>query len=323
MNKKRFVTLSASILCLALVLTACTTSTDSLPTATSTLINPTDVVHRETPPTDTQEPQIATPTSAPIKAETPQDMPLSASFPLSEPGPYYTGNREIKLVDQARGGREVTVTIWYPALEEKDADGRTIRHNAKADMSGAPYPLILTGPNSGDKLFIAHLASYGFVTAIIRFPDMDYGSNWDFGVIDHPLDMLFALDQIATNQPEGLVGVIDTDHTGVTGYSWDGFFSLVLSGVRIDPVYYLAHCANPPLIEPAMGTDRYLAMTCSLADNWDEFTQHVGEEITASSDGLWQPVTDERIRAVLPMAPDGAWLYGVQGVAAADRPVLL
>ena len=212
---------------------------------------------------------------------------------------------------------------WYPAKKENDANGNLIRHNAAADMSGAPYPLILTGPNSGDSLFQDHLASHGFVMAIVRFPDLDYGSNWGFGVIDHPRDMLFVLDQLAANPPEGLEGVIDSDHTGVTGYSWDGFFSLALSGVRIDPAYYLAHCNNPPQIEPALGAEAYLNMTCSLSKQWDEFAAHVGDEITTSADGLWQPVTDERIRATLPMAADGAWLYGERGLATVDRPVLM
>ena len=67
----------------------------------------------------------------------------------------------------------------------------------------------------------------------------------------------------------------------------------------------------------------YNEYSCSLAEKWDEFASYVGEEITASEDGLWQPVTDERIRAVLPIAPDGAWFYGERGLAMADRPMLI
>jgi predicted dienelactone hydrolase len=215
------------------------------------------------------------------------------------------------------------VTIWYPALEKKDANGRSIRRDAEADMIGAPYPLILTAPHSGDMLFNDHLASHGFVMAVVRFPDLDYDDYWGFGVIDHPRDMVYVLDQLASQPPKGLEGVIDTDHAGVTGYSWDGFFSLALSGVRIDPKYYLSYCEKPPVIEPELGSEFYLEMTCSLAKKWAEFAAHVGDEITASDDGLWQPVTDERIRATVPMAADGAWLYGERGLAAVDRPVLM
>jgi predicted dienelactone hydrolase len=34
-------------------------------------------------------------------------------------------------------------------------------------------------------------------------------------------------------------------------------------------------------------------------------------------------MTDRRIKAVLPMAPEGAWLLGERGLAAANRPVLI
>ena len=303
-----------------LLLCACSSATAIVPEAADTpaqaaaTLAQTQAVLHVTPTANIAPPAV---TAEPAVTEEP--VPI----PLSEAGPYYAGNRSLSLVDESRDGREIRVTLWYPAMKENDANGNLIRHNATADMSGAPYPLILTGPNSGDKLFQDHLASHGFVMAIVRFPDLDYGDNWGFGVIDHPRDMVFVLDQLASNPPEGLEGVIDADHAGVTGYSWDGFFSLALSGVRIDPEYYLAHCAQPPLIEPAMGSDRYLEMTCSLSKQWDEFAAHVGDGITNSSDGLWQPVTDERIRATLPMAADGAWLYGERGLAAVDRPVLM
>jgi predicted dienelactone hydrolase len=45
--------------------------------------------------------------------------------------------------------------------------------------------------------------------------------------------------------------------------------------------------------------------------------------LDASDDGLWQPMTDERIRAVMPMAPEGAWLFGERGLAAVERPTLI
>jgi predicted dienelactone hydrolase len=43
----------------------------------------------------------------------------------------------------------------------------------------------------------------------------------------------------------------------------------------------------------------------------------------ASSDGLWQAMTDERICAVIPMAPEGAMLFGERGLAEVDRPTLI
>lgn len=243
----------------------------------------------------------------------------SVSFPLSERGPYWTGNRSFTFIDDSREGREIRVKIWYPALKQTNTNGNFITRDAVPDMSAAPYPLILTDSDGGDYLFQSHLASHGFAMAIVRFPD-DY-NIWDFGVIDHPRDMLYALNQIASDLP-GLEGVIDTDNVGVAGYSWGGFYSLALSGVRIDPEFYLTQCAEAPSMEPPLNSF-WLNYYCNLSIKWDEFAVHVGDAITASDDGLWQPISDNRIRAVAPLAPDGAWLYGERGLAAVDRPTLI
>lgn len=255
----------------------------------------------------------ATETTATVPVVTPEPNP----FLLSEPGPYFAGNRQYTIVDESRDDRKIGLTIWYPALQQVNADGRTIVRDATPDMSGAPYSLILTGSNSGHYLFRSHLASHGFVMAIVQYPD-SIAINWGFEMIDHPRDILFALDQIASNPPEGLEGVIDTDHVGVTGYSSDGSYSLTISGARVDPEFYLSQC------EQAASTDPKLSKWfCGPAKDWEMFVSHAGDEITVSDDGLWQPMTDKRIRAVMPMAPNGAWLYGERGLATVDRPVFI
>jgi predicted dienelactone hydrolase len=244
------------------------------------------------------------------------------SFPLSEPGSYYTGKRTFTFEDASRDGRKIGVTVFYPALLPEGSTGKKLQAGANRDpdLSGAPYPLILTGPDAGDLLFKARLATHGFVMAIVRFPeDYDY---WDLGVIDHPRDILFALDQIASQPLEGLEGVIDSDHAGVAGYSWEGFYTFTLSGVRIDPERYLSFCEQDPAMVPEMGA-WYFGYVCNLAKKWDEFVAYVGEEITASDDGLWQPLADERIRAVMPMAEYGTWLYSERGLVTADRPMFI
>jgi len=277
------------------------------------------------PPTTATVPQN---TSAPYGFPSPtigsQDTQGLASFPLSKAGPYLAGNVEYTFVDESRNDREIEVTVWYPALEQKDAYGRTTRRDAPPDTSGAPYPLILTEQNSGTSIFDSHLVSYGFVMVSIIIPDHSDYFNFDFQMVDWPRDFLFILDQIASNPPEGLEGVIDSDHAGATGYSYGGDISLTLSGVRIDPEYYLAFCEQPPTIVANFGgAEWYHEFTCGLAEKWDEFAARVGKGITASDDGLWQPVTDERIRVVMPMAPSGTWLYGERGLASANRPVLM
>jgi predicted dienelactone hydrolase len=244
-------------------------------------------------------------------------------FPLSEPGPYYVGKRTYTFKDASRDGRQVRVTIYYPALRPEGSTGTQLLAGTDRDpdLSSAPYPLILTGENSGNTIFKTHLATHGFVMAVIRHPD--HYDDLNLQVVDHPRDFLFALDQIASQPLAGLEGIADTDRAGVTGYSWDGFISLLVSGARIDPGYYLAHCEQAPALHAAVPWQGYTAYYCNLAEKWAEFVAHAGPELTASEDGLWLALTDERIRAVLPMAPDGAWLYGERGLAAADRPMLI
>ncbi|NOH01344.1 MAG: hypothetical protein HND47_04910 [Chloroflexi bacterium] len=239
-------------------------------------------------------------------------------FPLAETGPYHVGMRTVKFVDESREGRQVTVTVWYPAEAPAASTGSATR-DAEPDHSGEPYPLILSSTKVAI-IFAPYMVSHGFTWASVD--GIDYYMVVYEGAIDQPLDILFALDQVAANPPEGLEGLIDSQNAGTIGYSFDGFNSLAMSGARIDPEYYLAQCPTPDATtEDILG--ELSAFGCGPALKWDEFTAHVGDSITASEDGLWQPLTDERIRAVMPMAGEGWWLFGERGLAAVDRPVLI
>jgi predicted dienelactone hydrolase len=68
---------------------------------------------------------------------------------------------------------------------------------------------------------------------------------------------------------------------------------------------------------------KWVKSICGLAIKWSEFADHEGNAITSSDDGLWQPITDERIRAVMIMSSGGAWLYGDEGLALVDRPIFI
>lgn len=260
-------------------------------------------------------------TSTQIRSSTPYSSPTPASLPLSEPGPFFVGKHTYTIKDESRNGREIRLMIYYPAVMHTDSYGNPIVMDAEPDRSGSLYPLIITGPDSGGYLFKSHLASYGFVMAIVHSPGPTI-VNWDFWVIDYPRDFIFTLNLISANPPKGLENVIDTNQVGVTGYSGDGSISLAVSGARIDPNFYLSFCEHVSSMEPPV-SDWYIKLTCTLSKKWDEFASYAGDQITVSDDGLWQPITDERIRAVMPMAPDGAWLYGDRGLAMADRPVFI
>jgi predicted dienelactone hydrolase len=241
-------------------------------------------------------------------------------LPLSEPGPYRVGVRTyFGFQDANRDGRDVGIRVWYPAKAPGAATGQKVLSQANPDRSGAPYPLIVSSAKVGS-IFAPYLVTHGFAWAGVTGIDTYRKMNEE--MIDQPLDILFALDQVASSPPEGLEGIIDADHAGAIGYSFDGYNALALSGARIDPAYYLAQCPDPDATTEAILS--YLsAFDCAPAGAWDEFAAHASEAITTSDDGLWQPMTDARIRAVMPMAGEGWWLFGERGLAAVDRPALI
>jgi predicted dienelactone hydrolase len=241
-------------------------------------------------------------------------------FPLSKPGPYDFGTHQnYEFTDAARGDRKVRLTVWYPAVLPDDAPPSDYNFNAEPDLSGAPYPLILSSAKVGS-IFGPHLASHGFV--VVGVMGLDSSNSWGKWLINDPLDILFALNQVADHPLEGLEGMIDAEHAGVMGYSFDGYNALALSGARVDPEFYLAQCAGAGAMDPAPPA-WWVKYICEMDVSWDEFTALAGPAITASEDGLWQPMTDDRILAVMPMAPEGAWLFGERGLAAVDRPTLI
>jgi predicted dienelactone hydrolase len=303
----------------ATTLTVPTEPSDS-PTATRTAEpSSTAAVTHPAKPTNTQS-VMTTPTPTVEATGVIEASPTPVPFLLSEPGPYFAGKRSYTFVDDSRAGREVKVTIRYPALEQTDAEGEFITDDALPDMSGAPYPLILTGSDTANYIFKSHLTSHGFVMAIVHSPKTSV-YRWDYDMIDNARDLIFTLDQIATYPPEGLEGVIDSDHVGTAGYSGDGNTSFAVSGARIDPEFYLSQCEQVNVLYPTI-FNFWNDYACSLTKNWDEFASLVGIEL-ASGDGLWPAITDERIRAVISMAAASPWLYGQRGLASVDRPVLI
>lgn len=241
-------------------------------------------------------------------------------FPLAEPGPYDFGTKGgfsnlYVFTDPSRENREVSIMVWYPAKLPENAPASDYNPDAEPDHSGAPYPLVLSSAKVGS-YFGPHLASHGFI--VVGVKRIDYYNPWDENLFNQPRDILFALDLVASNPLEGLEGMIDAEHAGVMGYSFDGYNALAMSGARVDPEHYLSQCAKSQLEEHWV-----MFGYCNPSSHWDEFTVHAGESLTVSNDGLWQPMTDERIRAAIPMGPEGAILFGARGLAAVDRPIMI
>lgn len=178
-------------------------------------------------PIQTSMPAVPEDPDSPAVNQTPIPMPLS------QPGPYFVGRRMYTLESQEK---ELKITVWYPAIKPEGYAG-TVANKAAPDPSGAPYPLLLSSTMSGNE-FAAHLVSHGFVAAGVD--GLGPSEAWGPWLIDYPKKIVFMLDQIAAQPLEGLDGIIDAEHAGVYGYSFDGYDALALSGARVDPEYYLA-----------------------------------------------------------------------------------
>ena len=171
---------------------------------------------------------------------------MPTPFPLSEPGPYRVGAREFSSHDASRSDRGVGVRVWYPAVESENVAGRRVTPLADPDRSGAPYPLILSSATVGS-ILAPYLVTHGFVW--VGVTRIDSYAQMNEQMIDQPLDILFALDQVASRPPESLEGTVDAEHAGAIGYSFDGYNALALSGARIDPAFYLAQCADADAVK--------------------------------------------------------------------------
>ena len=318
MSAKKYFQLLAGALLMGSFVLGCSTASNNQTTPTEPSSLMLTATTTSLPATATSPPATAT---RPVPTQTKSVITATnqpAGYPLAEPGPYYVGRRNFELVDATRDNRPVSIIVWYPALLSEGSTGTAAMREAAPDFSGAPYPVILSTTKPAGE-FAPVLVSHGF--SWVSVSRLDTYDPWDENLFTQPLDLLFALDQVSTHPPEGLEGMLDTDHAGATGYSYDGYNALALSGPRIDPAFYLGICADQEAAKS--GLIRLWNYVCAPAASWDDFYAAAGSRLTDSQDGLWQPMTDERIRAVVPLAGEGWWLYGEKGLAAANRPTLI
>jgi predicted dienelactone hydrolase len=160
--------------------------------------------------------------------QTSQTIQEFKPLPLAEPGPFHVGKQSFVSKDTSRANRQVSISVWYPTTEATGSINVPAQ-DADPDRSGAPYPLILSSTKVAN-ILAPYLISYGFTWASVDGIDTYMMMNEQ--MIDQPLDILFALDQVASHPPEGLEGLIDDDNAGTIGYSFDGYNSLAVSGAH-------------------------------------------------------------------------------------------
>lgn len=152
--------------------------------------------------------------------------------------------------------RPLTVDVWYPSVEGATGDtsistilrdgttaitleGRAVRDAVPAGGT-APAPLVLLSHGyPGNRFLLSHLAenlaSKGYVVASIDHTDSTYGDVGAFGstLVNRSLDQLFVLNEMArlnNDVSSAFAGRIDTDNTGLVGYSMGGYGAVITAG---------------------------------------------------------------------------------------------
>ncbi|MFX0105446.1 MAG: alpha/beta hydrolase family protein [Candidatus Hodarchaeota archaeon] len=191
---------------------------------------------------------------------------MSLKYDPFSRGPFPVGVRTQEIIDSSRQ-RKLPVEFWYPATDEykgHDLDKKTqdryrvFSRVSQEAVRGVPlregsFPLIMFSHGFGGHKrqtthFCCHLASHGY---IIASPDHLGSTIWDTlepylktkkGVppeemrvnvkrssIDRPLDITFLIDNIVTGKAWIPQDSIDKDRIGMTGHSFGGWTTLVVT----------------------------------------------------------------------------------------------
>ncbi len=154
--------------------------------------------------------------------------------------------------------RPLTLEVWYPAsLSPDQKPGETYKvatrdgelvvdihglalRDASPNQSAAPYPLIIISHGyPGNRFLLSHfgenLASKGYVVVSIDHTDSTYSDLSTFAstLLNRSLDQLFVLEQMtkqSLKEDSFLKGIVNTDMTGIIGYSMGGYGAVNVAG---------------------------------------------------------------------------------------------
>jgi predicted dienelactone hydrolase len=228
----------------------------------------------------------------------------------------------------------LNATLWYPAVNLNDAEqaytyelnGLVMEGQALADAmpekGDAPYPLIvyshgLFGARFESTHYAEHLASWGFVVIAADHPGstfFDTTSAQDvvrsFGTRAHEVARL--VDHAEAINAEGaFAGMLDMEAVGISGFSFGGYTALLASGASLDSAALAAACQDVTPEENVLcdeSSQQLLAESFGLAN---------------VPQGLWPAAADQRIRAVVALAPCCVNLLGAEGLAGVAAPLLV
>ncbi|MEM8555372.1 MAG: dienelactone hydrolase family protein [Pseudomonadota bacterium] len=180
-------------------------------------------------------------------------MLVSVSLARAE---HLAGVTQITVPSEERG-RDLSVTIWYPATLGGDPVrvGENIFFEGTPALFNAPWadgelPLVMLSHGAGLAgraeamgWIAASLAEAGFVVAAPTHPGntgRDRSAEETMKLWLRPSDVSAALD--ALEDREDLAARLDFNRVGALGLSMGGNTALLLAGARIDPAVLASYC---------------------------------------------------------------------------------
>lgn len=228
--------------------------------------------------------------------------------------PKQVGITTLNYYDHERN-RPLVTEVWYPidpGSPTNSASGIWIRCDEARDQpissKQETYPLIMMSHGSnGDRYNISWLAetlaANGYIVAAMDH----YGNTWNNKIPacyvqpwERPKDISFVLDQLL-NEPQ-LKEKIDQKKIGFAGYSLGGATGMWIAGAELTAL------------------DANIIKTHSLQD-----VQHIPEDVLQSIDfqNANRSYRDERIQAVMVMAPALGWAFTPTSLEQIAIPVLI
>ncbi len=251
---------------------------------------------------------------------------------FGQTGPYIIGTQDLVIEDDMR---PLEITIWYPADNSAGegvnttyqyglfvADGNAIRDAPPLEQD-VPYPLVIFSHGNGgfrfQSLFLTeHLASQGFVVLALDHPTNSLGDRLlnEQGFYENlapnfayrPNDVIRAIE-FARDLGE----FVDTSRVGVIGHSFGGYTALAAGGHKLNFDALATWCATQ-IPNP-------LENVCFLLDEQDEIAN--AASLSPNLAGAWPGIEDDRIQAVVSLAPWNGSILDPGTLTANPTPTLI
>ncbi len=133
--------------------------------------------------------------------------------------------------------------------------------------------------------------------------------------VHRPADVLRLIDYAGTLSDDALAGMVDRERVAVTGHSFGGYTALAAGGGRLDFDSLATWCdTNERKAETLILTFG----VCFMRDEAERLAELRG--LTSVPTGAWPALSDERIDAIVALAP---WNGPILDVAEVRIPTLL